>query len=92
MSRPRLTASLAYWSSRTPDSVALECEGTTLTWRGLADSVEAVAYQLRDGGLAAGDRIGYLCENGAGVIQTILAAAALDAIVVPSTCGSPRPS
>ncbi|URM97477.1 AMP-binding protein [Actinomadura madurae] len=83
MSRPRLTASLAYWSSRTPDSVALECEGTTLTWRGLADSVEAVAYQLRDGGLAADDRIGYLCENGAGVIQTILAAAALDAIVVP---------
>ncbi|SFP05612.1 class I adenylate-forming enzyme family protein [Actinomadura madurae] len=83
MSRPRLTASLAYWSSRTPDSVALECEGTTLTWRGLADSVEAVAHQLRDGGLAAGDRIGYLCENGAGVIQTILAAAALDAIVVP---------
>jgi fatty-acyl-CoA synthase len=83
MSWPRLTAGLVYWSSRTPGSVALECEGTTLTWRELADSVEAIARRLRDDGLAAGDRIGYLCENGAGVVQTILAAAALDAIVVP---------
>jgi fatty-acyl-CoA synthase len=83
MAQPRITASLAYWSSRTPGAPAIECDGTTLTWRELAGSVEAVARQLADDGLRQGDRIGYLCENGVGTIQTILAAAALDAIVVP---------
>jgi fatty-acyl-CoA synthase len=83
MAHPRITACLAYWSARTPDAVAVRCAGTSLTWRELATSVEAVAAQLAADGLAAGDRIGYLCENGVGTIQTILAATALDAIVVP---------
>jgi len=83
MLSPRITASLTYWSTRTPDAVAIECAGTTLTWRALADRVEALASSLASDGLRAGDRIGYLCQNSAEVIQTILAAAALDAIVVP---------
>ncbi|HVQ92634.1 MAG TPA: AMP-binding protein [Mycobacteriales bacterium] len=83
MSHPRITACLAYWSTRTPDAVALQCAGRSLSWRELATSVEAVAAQLAGDGLRAGDRIGYLCENGVATIQTILAAAALDAIVVP---------
>jgi fatty-acyl-CoA synthase len=83
MPSPRITASLTYWSTRTPHAVALECDGTTLTWRQLADSVESLAERLAADGLRAGDRIGYLCQNGVGVIQTILAATLLDAIVVP---------
>jgi fatty-acyl-CoA synthase len=83
MLSPRITASLTYWSTRTPDAVAIECAGTALTWRQLADRVEALASGLAADGLRAGDRIGYLCQNGVAVIETILAAAALDAIVVP---------
>jgi fatty-acyl-CoA synthase len=83
MSHPRITACLAYWSARTPDAPAVECGEASLSWRELAATVEAIAEQLAEDGLAAGDRIGYLCDNGVGTIQTILAAAALDAIVVP---------
>jgi fatty-acyl-CoA synthase len=83
MPGPRITASLTYWSTRTPHAVAIECDGTTLTWHELAERVEALAEQLAADGLREGDRIGYLCQNGIGVIQTILAATALDAIVVP---------
>ncbi|GAA0994033.1 long-chain fatty acid--CoA ligase [Acrocarpospora macrocephala] len=83
MPSPRITASLTYWSTRTPNAVAVECDGATLTWRELADSVESLAEHLAADGLRAGDRIGYLCQNSVGVIQTILAAVALDAIVVP---------
>src|SRR5687767_14691425 len=83
MLSPRITASLTYWSTRTPDAVAIECAGRTSTWRALADRVEALASGLAADGLRAGDRIGYLCQNSVEVIETILAAAALDAIVVP---------
>jgi fatty-acyl-CoA synthase len=83
MTGPRITASLTYWSTRTPHAVAVECDGTALTWRALAGSVESLAENLAADGLRAGDRIGYLCQNGIGVLQTILAATALDAIVVP---------
>jgi len=83
MPSPRITASLTYWRTRTPDAVAIECDGTALTWRELADRVESLADRLAADGLRAGDRIGYLCQNGIGVISTILAAVALDAVVVP---------
>lgn len=80
---PRITSSLTYWSNRTPDATALECGEVLLSWREVADSVEALAAKLEADGIRAGDRVGYLCDNSIGVIQLILATVSLDAVIVP---------
>lgn len=80
---PRITSSLTYWSTRTPDAIALECGDALLSWRELSDAVESLAAKLKSDGIKAGDRVGYLCDNSIEVIQLILATVSLDAVIVP---------
>ena len=68
---------------RSPNRRAITFEGTTLTYRELQDRIDRVAIVLRDGGIRAGDRVGYLGFNHPAFIETLFAAARLGAIFVP---------
>lgn len=62
---------------------ALTFDGTTRTYRELADRVARLAQGLRVRGVRLGDRVGYLGENHAALLETFLAAASLGAVFVP---------
>ncbi|GAA2065205.1 fatty-acid--CoA ligase FadD5 [Williamsia deligens] len=66
-----------------PDECALRFEGTTTTWRGLADRVSRLAAALDGLGVAFGDRVLILTLNRPEFFETVLALNALGAIAVP---------
>jgi len=68
---------------RTPEREALRFEGTTFTYGELQGQIDAVAGQLRGGGLSPGDRVGFLGLNQPAFLVTMFAAARLGAIFVP---------
>ena len=68
---------------RSPHRRAITFEGTTLTYRELQERIDRVAIVLRDGGIRAGDRVGYLGFNHPAFIETLFATARLGAIFVP---------
>jgi len=68
---------------RSPERRAVTFEGSTLTYRQLQDRIDRTATVLRDGGVRAGDRVGYLGFNNPAFLETMFAAARLGAIFVP---------
>ena len=68
---------------RSPERRAVTFEGSTLTYRQLQDRIDRTATVLRDGGVRAGDRVGYLGFNHPAFLETMFAAARLGAIFVP---------
>ncbi|MDQ1182327.1 fatty-acid--CoA ligase FadD5 [Rhodococcus sp. SORGH_AS_0301] len=66
-----------------PAGVALRFGGTTHTWRGLCDRVDALAGGLSHRGVTAGDRVLILMLNRPEYIESVLAITAVGAIAVP---------
>ncbi len=68
---------------RSPQRRAITFEGTTTTYGQLQERIDRAATVLRDGGIRAGDRVGYLGFNHPAFLETMFAAARLGAIFVP---------
>ena len=68
---------------RSPKRRALTFEGATLSYGDLQDRIDRTATVLRDGGVRAGDRVGYLGFNHPAFVETMFATARLGAIFVP---------
>ncbi|MGK5737542.1 AMP-binding protein [Micromonospora sp. URMC 103] len=81
-----LAGELRQAAARDPGRTAIIDEhGTELTYQELLDRAERMARALRAGfGVQAGDRIGALCRNHHGLIETVVAATLLgvDAVLV----------
>jgi fatty-acyl-CoA synthase len=79
--------SLGSWIAKrattTPTRRALTFEGTTWTYADLLDRVDRLATVLHHGGVAAGDRVGYLGFNDPAFLVTMFASARLGATFVP---------
>lgn len=84
-----LTACLRHWAAATPDAPALTFADfttdragrrRTLTWRQLAERVDAAASALP---VSPGDRVAVLCPQGPDYVTGFLAAIAAGAIAVP---------
>ena len=84
-----LTACLRHWAATTPDNAALtfadfatdrDGRRRTLTWRQLAERVDAAAAALP---VRPGDRVAVLCPQGADYVVGFLAAITAGAIAVP---------
>jgi acyl-CoA synthetase (AMP-forming)/AMP-acid ligase II len=72
-------------AARDPERTAIVEEGGSLTYADLLERTERLAAGLRGGyGVRAGDRIGLLCRNHAGLIEGMAAASLLgvDAVLV----------
>jgi fatty-acyl-CoA synthase len=66
-----------------PGAVYLRFEGVSITWSQLHVRVAGVAGALRRRGVRAGDRVAIMMTNRPEFLETMLAANALGAIVVP---------
>ncbi|MBT5388310.1 MAG: long-chain fatty acid--CoA ligase [Porticoccaceae bacterium] len=67
----------------TPNARALTFEGQTWTCAELGERVRRLASVLRDGGIKAGDRVGYIGLNHPVFLETLYACGCLGAIFVP---------
>jgi len=67
----------------TPDRTALLGSGLRLTFSELRDRARELALRLRSLGLAAGERVGFLCRNGIHVAELIHAVHYTGAVLVP---------
>ncbi|WBB65611.1 AMP-binding protein [Micromonospora sp. WMMD812] len=81
-----LAGELRQAAARDPDRPAIiDEDGVELTYQQLLDRAERMARAMRSGhGVQTGDRIGVLCRNHHGLIETIVAATLLgvDAVLV----------
>lgn len=79
--------SLGNWmlqrAKRSPKRRAITFEGSTITYAELQNRIDRTASVLRDGGIRAGDRVGYLGVNHPAFLETMFATARLGAIFVP---------
>jgi fatty-acyl-CoA synthase len=66
-----------------PGAVYLRFEGASVTWAQIHERVGAVAAALRERGVRAGDRVAIMMTNRPEFLETMFAANALGAIVVP---------
>ena len=66
-----------------PGAVYLRFEGRTITWAQIHERVSAVAAALRERGVRAGDRVAIMMTNRPEFLETMFAASAIGAIVVP---------
>jgi fatty-acyl-CoA synthase len=66
-----------------PGDVYLRFEGTSVTWAQLHERIGAVAAALSERGIRAGDRVAIMMTNRPEFLETMFAANALGAIVVP---------
>ena len=66
-----------------PDAIALRQGGSALTYRQLADRVDALAAGLASLGVTKGDRVAYLGVNDIATFETLFATGRLGAIFVP---------
>ncbi|MFI6938721.1 long-chain fatty acid--CoA ligase [Streptomyces sp. NPDC050418] len=82
-----LNEGIGSWPARrarkTPDRVAVVHEDTELTYRALHERVLRLAHALRALGTGRGDRIAYLGPNHPAFLETLFAAGALGAVLVP---------
>ncbi|WP_152987901.1 condensation domain-containing protein, partial [Frankia sp. BMG5.23] len=74
---------LAAQAALTPDSVALEAGGVTLTYRRLIARVEATREALRRRGIGRGDRVAVCLERGPDLVVALLGVLACGAAYVP---------
>lgn len=65
------------------DHVAVICEGHVLTYSQLADRVIRLANALEDAGVGRGDRVLWAGQNHCGILEGILAAGKIGAMVCP---------
>jgi fatty-acyl-CoA synthase len=72
-----------HWARWQPDAVAIRFANSSITWRELNASTDAVAGWLFTQGLRSGDRIAVLMLNRPEWIQITIAALKLGAVVVP---------
>jgi fatty-acyl-CoA synthase len=72
-----------YWARWQPESVAIHYEGRPVTWAELDRRTDAIAAGLAGRGLAVGDRLGILGQNGVGWCELVVAGFKLGAAVVP---------
>ena len=73
-----------------PDEAAIDAGGTVLTYRGLADEVDAVRRRLAERGIGVGDRVGVRISSGtAELYVAILAVLAAGAAYVPVDADDP---
>ena len=66
-----------------PNEPALTFEGSTLTFAQLGDRVRRMAAVLREGGISAGDRVGYIGLNHPVFLEMLYACGCLGAVFVP---------
>jgi len=74
---------IAKRSRLTPDRNAITFEGTTWTYSELIDRIDRFAAVLAEGGVGAGDRVGYLGLNHSNFFVSMFACSRLGAIFVP---------
>ena len=74
---------IARRARRTPDRVAFVHGDDRLTYAQLHDRVIRLAHGLRGLGVRRGDRVAYLGPNHPAFLETLFAAGALGAILVP---------
>ncbi|MDR2188071.1 MAG: AMP-binding protein [Azonexus sp.] len=66
-----------------PENVASICEGQILTYAQLADRVIRLANALEDAGVGKGDRVLWAGQNHSGILECLIAAGKLGAMVCP---------
>ena len=66
-----------------PSATYLRFEGRTVTWAQIHERVAVIAAALRERGIRAGDRVAIMMTNRPEFLETMFAANALGAIVVP---------
>src|SRR5580658_1493436 len=66
-----------------PDAVYLRFEDRSITWSQLYDRLNAIAAAMRGRGIGAGQRVAIMMTNRPEFLETMFAAHALGAIVVP---------
>jgi acyl-CoA synthetase (AMP-forming)/AMP-acid ligase II len=69
---------------RTPDTVAIVCETTRVTWARLDERVGALAAALHGDGVGLGDRVLWWGQNCHRLVELLCAASRLGAIVCPA--------
>src|SRR5262249_4471179 len=67
----------------TPDAVLVDVDGTALTCQQLESDAAAVASGLVRLGVGSGDRVAFLCENCAELVQLLFATWSVGATAVP---------
>jgi fatty-acyl-CoA synthase len=70
-------------ASTAPDHPASVFHDLPISYRRLADRIDALAVALADRGLVAGDRIAFIGNNHPALIEVLFASARLGAIMVP---------
>jgi len=78
-----LAALLLRRAELTPHRKAVTFEGTTRTFGGLADRARRIAGALLEGGIQAGDRVGYLGVNHSAFLEALYGTAAMGGVFVP---------
>ena len=66
-----------------PGAAYLRFEGRTVTWAQIHERIAVIAAALRERGIRAGDRVAIMMTNRPEFLETMFAANALGAIVVP---------
>jgi len=78
---------LGSWPARrarkTPERIAVEFGGDSLTYGELHERVLRLAHSLRERGVRSGDRVAYLGPNHPALLETFFAAGTLGAVFVP---------
>ena len=75
--------------ARTPEAVALSCEGASMTYRELEQAANRLAHLLADRGVGPGGCVALLSERSAQAIIAILAVLKTGAAYVPIDPGLP---
>ncbi|WP_281955800.1 non-ribosomal peptide synthetase [Pseudophaeobacter arcticus] len=71
-----VTRQIASWASQTPQAVAVEWEGGSLSYQAFADQMQAIAADLASSGAAPGETIAIFAPSG--VVQVLAMAAVLE--------------
>ncbi|MFJ3671340.1 non-ribosomal peptide synthetase [Streptomyces sp. NPDC090106] len=79
----RIDHAFAAMARRRPDGVALEADGTELTYRRLDDRADRLAAGLRALGVAPGHRVGVCLDPGIALVPTLLAVLKAGCAYVP---------
>lgn len=83
LANPLVHDLVAAHARRTPDTVALVCEGAELAYGALDAWADRVAARLTALGVGRGDRVGVLAEQSAGMVAAVLGALRTGAAYVP---------
>jgi acyl-CoA synthetase (AMP-forming)/AMP-acid ligase II len=79
----RIDALPRKWARAAPESIAIRDGPRLLTWRALADAIDACARHLGSAGVRSGDRVVIVAENSLAQIAALFAASTLGACAVP---------